>query len=1117
MLDSFFPQGQIRLAELSVYNWGSFHGLHTANIDPQGTLITGDNGAGKSTLIDGLMALLLPAGKSNFNLAAAQGDSSDRNLLSYMRGSYGSEHEGAGTRTLNKRDGATATALRALFRADDGSEFTLAALFWTTQASNALADVKRLYLVARRNFTLEELLRAFGEGDARSLKQRLKQDPSIIPCDDRFGEYRENYRRLLHMENRNAPALLSRALGLKKIDDLTHLIRELVLEPSGVREDARKAVAEFGDLERVHAELCDVRDQCHALAALPAAWAQYRQASEALELLGTDLEGLPVYVGEQSAALWGRHIEELEALVAERREALAMLKAQEERAQRTTEQCHADYLQAGGERIESVKTELRHARERLQQVTTRASAYQQLARKLKLPDTLERNLFLDNQRHREAALEKAKHAQLEAQDAFADTAGRRGNLQTERDRLQDHVAEIEARPNSNIDPAFQRLRDQMSDALEIPLDELMFIGELIDVRDEYRDWQGAIERALGGLRTTLAVPEGRFSLVTRWLNTRHTGLHVRVQVVAGAGQGKAEFKQDGFLRRLAWRDHPYRDWLKSHLARFDLHCVADSQALDATPFSMTREGLVHLERGRFEKKDQHRIDDRRRWALGFSNESRLALLQRDLQELESQLKQQHEALTNARMAMDNADQHRRDWEQLAAFEWDQIDAPEWQRAIADLERTLQTLENDRGGLARAQQRWEEAKRHQRELRTRVEQQLAGLQDAERDRQQAQARRERALAAAAAGLEDPVRERLQQRVGAIAAGNLEGIAELEEQHRAALERERSRASEERASSGRSATGIVASFHTRWETIACDWGSSLEATPDYLAHLEAIEQEGLPALVEQFRERLNRHTTQSLAGIREKIESERDDIRERIDVINDVLRRTEFKAGSYLRLCARTDQYPHVREFNQQLTRLFSLGASDDHEARFTQLRQVVQVLDKASNPASAGTLESLRLLDPRHQMSFYAEELGREDGTVRDVLSSSSGKSGGEKEAFAGMIVAASLAYVLTPDGSDRPVYSSVFLDEAFSNTAEAVSRRVLRVFRELHIHVNLITPYKNLNLARESARSLLIAERDADCHESHLCEVTWEEIDQRLASASQQAIEAEEGIAVESL
>jgi len=141
------------------------------------------------------------------------------------------------------------------------------------------------------------------------------------------------------------------------------------------------------------------------------------------------------------------------------------------------------------------------------------------------------------------------------------------------------------------------------------------------------------------------------------------------------------------------------------------------------------------------------------------------------------------------------------------------------------------------------------------------------------------------------------------------------------------------------------------------------------------------------------------------------------------------------------------------------------------------------------------------------MSFYAEELDSTTLEVRDVLESSSGKSGGEKESFAGTIVAASLAYVLTPEGSDRPVYCTVFLDEAFSNTAEAVSRRVLRVFKELHIHVNLITPYKNLNLARESARSLLIAERDEELHESHLLEVTWSEIDQIMEEQRDQKLQ----------
>ncbi len=301
-----------------------------------------------------------------------------------------------------------------------------------------------------------------------------------------------------------------------------------------------------------------------------------------------------------------------------------------------------------------------------------------------------------------------------------------------------------------------------------------------------------------------------------------------------------------------------------------------------------------------------------------------------------------------------------------------------------------------------------------------------------------------------------------------------------------------------------------FRTRWEVIAADWGVDLASLNEYLNHLAQLEREGLPALVEKFRERLNRHTTQSLARIRSRIDSEREDIFDRIDTINRVLQRTEFRPGSYLRLGIKNEQYDHVRHFNHLLQGVMEQVTSDDHEARFAGLSKVIDILDKASNPASAHTLESLRLLDPRHQLSFYAEEIGSADGEIRDVLTSSSGKSGGEKESFAGTIVAASLAYVLTPDGSDRPVYATVFLDEAFSNTAEAISRRVLRVFKELHLHVNLITPYKNLNLARESARSLLIVERDAASHESRLCEVTWEEIDRQL---EQQAREL--GVVVE--
>ena len=1103
--DTLFQQGQIRLTELSVFNWGSFDGLHTAAIDPFGTLITGDNGAGKSTFVDGLMALLLPAGKATFNVAAAQGDRSDRSLLSYMRGSFGSSHEGSGTRVRSKREKAVVTGLRALYRADDGSEITLAALFWTTQASNALSDVNRIYVVAKRNLSLKEMLDAFGEGNARSLKQWLRDDPRIICCDDHFADYQELYRNLLHMDNRNAPALLSRALGLKKIDDLTKLIRELVLEPSAVKEDVRQVVDEFADLVAIHDKLSDARAQVEHLQRLPGLASDIQTASAALEQLTLEKAHLRIYFGEVQAGLWALRIDQIKQELSELELQIKALQRQAQDANALVERRHEEYLQCGGDQVESLKKDIAQAADKLQQVVRKSSSYQQDVRALGLAEALQESVFLDNQLVAQTALEAIEQDKETSQNRFGDTSGRWSQVRQELGATLEQIKEIAARPDSNIDPTYQRLRDELVAALELPAEQLMFIGELLDVKDDEGHWQGAIERALGGLRTTLLVPASGYSMVTRWLNARHTGLHVRVQVVRNA-QGKGappEFAANGYLRKLVWRQHAYRDWLKQHLSRFDLQCVESTEVLDATPFSMTREGLVHLESGRFEKKDQSRVDDRRRWCLGFSNTTRLALLSQDKTSLEAQVKDLERELHAARQAMDEVDLRKAVLERVIACRWEEIDTPYWQSRHASLKADVQALESSEGDLAQAKARWEQAKQGLEQLRGELGQLQNSQGKIEGRLDSAEKACADARALAAQGLTDQARSLLAQRVGSISLEQHGRQAEIDRELDELIGKQQSR----KGTAENTANGIMVSFRVKdqWAPIVVEWPVGLTALEDFLAHLQALEREGLPALVEQFRERLNKHATQSLARIKTKLDAEREDILERIKTINDVLCRTEFKTGSHLKLGSRRDIYPHVQTFERALRSVLNQSTSEDHERRFETLSEVVVILDKASSTATAGSMESLRLLDPRYQMTFYAEEVDSVTLDVRDVLHSSSGKSGGEKESFAGMVVAASLAYVLTPDGYDRPVYCTVFLDEAFSNTAESVSRRVLRVFKELHIHVNLITPYKNLNLARESARSLLIAERDAESHESHLCEVTWEEIDQQLA-ANRQAV-----------
>jgi uncharacterized protein YPO0396 len=211
----------------------------------------------------------------------------------------------------------------------------------------------------------------------------------------------------------------------------------------------------------------------------------------------------------------------------------------------------------GGDRIEHLEAELKRDKEKLNEINFKAGKYQETARKLALNDELTPAVYQKNADIIVSSLDRQKEKKEALQNAFGTATGDWKNAQDQEKALAEEVAEISSRPDSNIAPDYQKLRDELSESLDISKSELMFMGELVDVKPDQKNWQGAIERALGGLRTTLAVPEATFPQVTRWLNRRHTGLHVRVQVVRSVN-GTKEFFNDGYLRKLQWRDHPYR-------------------------------------------------------------------------------------------------------------------------------------------------------------------------------------------------------------------------------------------------------------------------------------------------------------------------------------------------------------------------------------------------------------------------------------------------------------------------------------------------------------------------------------------------------------------------------
>ena len=1107
---------QIKISHIEVYNWGSFCGLNQVNINPDGTLITGENGAGKSTVIDALMALLRSPSKASFNIAASQ-NTRDRSLVSYIRGSYGRSLDENEQVCQNLRTGSTVTVVKAVYRHTHTADIVmLLGIFYITVTGSALSDVKRIYAVGSTEISVKDILRHFNNFDSRMLKAYLRAQDDVRVCDDNFSEYETHFRRRLRMDNANAPALLSRALGLKKIDNLTELIRTLVLEPSDIRKDAQESVKQFEDLSVAHEKLEIAKSQESVLSRLP--------------VLKNDIENYEIRIAEtlQAISSLDRYVATFAIEAKKRRHKEASdecaLKRQDhenaeirkKEAEENAEMCHESYIKHGGGMIERYRKELDNKKLELSRAESCLRDYNTLAALLDLDSPDSEEIFRQNLVKLQQLDEKLNLQQDEMGCKIGELNAVQRNQVKEAQDLENEIRTLELNPDSNLDQRYQNLRNELLADLRLDKNTLVYAAELMEVRPEEESWHGAIERALGGIRQTLLVSEEHYRSITGWLNRRHTGLHVRVRVADTSRRYDVSFGNRGYLQKLRWKDHAYTGWLKNFLSSKDLICVGSVEEMNDTEYSMTREGLIHRQHGFFEKKDITRIDDRHEWCLGFSSKERLAVLRQDRKLLVERRNGILEEIADVRAKLEGVKTSLRNTMLLSERKnYREIDVKSIRDEHYQLELQLDKLTNSED-LQSYLNDWEDAKKRQREMElicTRIYGEIKVLEDNLKQL-------EKELNDLENKLREPISEKarsmLDQTIGTMNISAAE-IIEKEKMIADYLSGQKDSLVAEKNRAEKEVVTDMSTFSSRWPAESATWGQKIVDLPAYLSYLNTIRTDGLPKLVDDFKAKLNNEVTQSVAILSEKIRRELDDITRRIEKVNSVLARAEFRENTFLKIHPEKIRIPFINDFDKEVKNVLSLVTSDDHEARFRGLSKVVKILDDALNSSS---LESRQLLDPRVRMRFLAKEIERGTEIVRDVLDSSSGKSGGEKEAFAGSVLAASLAYVLTPDRGAWPVYSSVFLDEAFSNTSDSVSSRVLRIFRELKLHVNLITPFKNIDIARDYARSLVIMTKSPQ-NESFVSELTWEEYDSRLSmkrrerEEEDQEIIEEAGITVE--
>lgn len=1125
-----------RLAELHLYNWGAFAGRHQVSVDAGNTAIIGPTGSGKTTLIDALMTLLCATPR--YNLASTGGHESDRDLVSYVRGATGPGHAGDDSNHL-ARSGRCVTAMAArlvhghgaggsegakvaegagLGDARTDNEVLIGCVLWFEGSSSSVSDLTRRWFFARgTGHSLDLWLEEHHRGGARALGQLVKNTDGLQMFNSKSA-YLARLQGFFEV-GPNAFTLLNRAAGLKQLNSIDEIFRDLVLDDHAAYDDALKVVASFDELATIHAELELANHQYTALLPLRDMALQEQQLNLRLHQWRGLHAALPHWFATQGARLWEARCTELQANLTQHQQGIATARTTLDKA-RAHEQTQLEiYLGSGGGDIKLLDHSIATQQTVVAQKQNHLADCHLLLRNLGLSGNgpLNAAMLAQHQQQADAALQRLQATQAALQATTEEAVAAERNAHADVQRLQTELDAVRQRPGSNLPPAFPAFRAALAAQLQLPPDDLPFVAELVEVQKNQQAWRGAIERALGAQRLRILVPPHAMSPALQWVNQRHNHLHVRLLEATEPKQTEA-FWADGFATRLNLKPHPLQGALRQLLREQDRHCVDSPEALRHTPHAMTQQGLMSGKAQQFDKQDQKHLDQD--WMTGFDNRDRLAHLTQQIKEHTLVWQTLDQAKKAAQAAQATATAQHSLWQRLLTLRFEDLDVPAAQTLLQQLQSKLAALLNPQSDTAQAKARWEAASQQTKQaddtlrgLETQHATAQAEHRQAEKKQQEYATRvAEHAAASTSAPTTAPALAALQtatQLATTTTASQADTLLPLlmpvfdptalacdtlDTQERQAL----NQASQQVQTLAKQQFGLhkdiinqMGSAHKEDRGALAEQAREVEALPYYLERLRVLEEEALPDKRARFQDYLNTASDQGVSTLLRGIDAQVAEISERIADLNRTLQRVDFQPGRTLQLDPQPVVHPVLQDLHKSMARLRSERLRDDGgTSHYQALQAMVQLLrEHATNRRSKA---AQALLDARYRLQFAVHVIDRTSGQVLERRTGSQGGSGGEKEIIASYVLTASLSYALCPPGRKAPLFGTIVLDEAFSKSSAAVAARIIQALREFGLHALFVTPNKELRLLRNHTRSAVLVHRRGA--QATLACLSWEEL-----------------------
>ncbi|MFW0796188.1 ATP-binding protein [Gordonia sp. CPCC 205515] len=1060
-------QSGFRLQTFQVLNWGTFDGrVWTLTLDGRNGLLTGDIGSGKSTLVDALTTLLLPANRVAYNKAAGA-DTRERDLRSYVLGHYKSErNEVTGSsRPVALRGTSSYSVILGVFRNDGFDEEVTLAQVFSMRHDNGQPE--RFFTVTDRALDIAADFTEFGT-DLKTLRKRLRQSGTRIH--DHFPDYGRDYRRSLAIKSEQAMELFHQTVSMKAVGNLNDFVRDHMLEPFDSSTWVDTLVSHFHDLTAAHDAVVLARTQLAELEPMLDDYGRYAEHTRQAEDLRARRDALRFYFARRRSELFAVEIDARTDDLTSTRSQLDAVDQQLTDLRIRLRELEIEQAGHGGTEIATLEQRITEAQRQHAERSEQHRRFVELLDDAQLPAVEDRTQFDRRLHDVTATIEQLDDEIAERRNTITELGVDRRQLDADGRRVGDEIASLRGR-TSNIPDRNLRIRELICDGTGLDAEELPFVGELIGVRDDETRWEGAAERVLRGFGLSLLVAADDYDDVSSWVNDNHLGGRVVYFKVPPRTslQGVTTPPSNALAHKLDIKDGPFYTWLERKLFERARHVCAETMAEFRTEeYAVTVAGQVRSGGGRHEKDDSHRVDDRRNYVLGWRNEQKIAALLDEGQRIQAELNRIDAEIGEQTMRLAAIDHRRTALGKLTVFtSFDTIDWMSVAARIATLEERKAELEQSSHELAR--------------ITAAITATSAEIADTDLQRdtlRDSLSRLEIALEQATTGrdtaetilAEDGFTSAVDHfpAITTALGENALTLANCDETEGSMASRLTTDAEGHTSRAGALATRVVnkmSEFKRNHPVLTTEMDADIAAAGEFIDLQRRLSEDDLPRFEAEFKNYLNTNAIRDIAIFSAQLNKEVDQIRTKIDTINESLSGIEYNTGRYIRLEVNPSPNGEVREFRDQLRRCsdgsFDADADDHYaEEKFLLVKSLVERFRGREGFTDVDLKWTRYVTDVRNWVTFAASERYSETDAEFENYTDSDGKSGGQKEKLAYTILAASLAYQfdLKWGVTTSRDFRFVVIDEAFGRGSDESARYALSLFERLGLQLLIVTP-----------------------------------------------------------